>query len=111
MLRAKERGTTAELVGTDKVDGVACDVIRITAGGLEAVLLLDQQTHLLRQTRYLNGGSETRETFDDYRDVGGLQIAHHRVSVGGNESSDLTVESVELDPVVDPKTFEKPAAP
>jgi len=109
LLRAKDAGVTAELIGTDKVDGALCDLVRIVApGGLEAQLLLDQKTHLLRQTRYMNGGSETRETFDDYRDVKGIQIAHHRVSIGGAEASDLKVDSVELDPAIDAKIFVKP---
>lgn len=110
LLRAKEPANVAELVGTDKVGGDLCDVVHLTGpDGLEVLLLLDQQTHLLRQTRYLNGGGETRETFEDYRAIGGVQIAHHRVSVGASESSDLTVDTVELDPTVDAAIFDKPA--
>ncbi|MBK9036349.1 MAG: insulinase family protein [Myxococcales bacterium] len=110
LLHARAQGVTAALIGVDKVDGAVCDVVHVFApGGLEVFLLLDQQTHLLRQTRYLNGPAETRETFGDYRTVDGLQIAHHRLSVGGDEKSDLTVESVEVDPVVDDALFDKPA--
>jgi hypothetical protein len=77
--------------------------------GIEALLLIDQKTKLLRQTRYMNGAAEARETYDDYRLVDGLQIAHKRSSAGGDEKSELTVESVEIDPTVDPAVFAKPA--
>ena len=109
LVHARAKGVTAALVGVDKVDGDPCDVVHVMAGDLEVFLLIDQKTHLLRQTRYLNGANETRETFSDYRLVDGLQIAHHRVSTGGNEQSDLTVEQVEIDPVVAADAFAKPA--
>ncbi|MEZ4399050.1 MAG: insulinase family protein [Kofleriaceae bacterium] len=110
LVRAKQAGTTAALVGVDKVDGHACDVIHVVdGGGREVLVLLDQQSHLLRQTRYQNGASETRETFDDYKAVDGIQIAHKRTSVSPDERSELVVEAVEIDPVVDDKLFDKPA--
>ena len=110
LVHARAKGVTAALVGVDKVDGDTCDVIHVMAGNdLEVFLLIDQKTRLLRQTRYLNGANETRETFSDYRAVDGLQVAHHRVSTGGNEQSDLKVDLVEIDPVVAPDAFAKPA--
>jgi zinc protease len=110
LVNARAKGVTAALVGVDKVDGAPCDVIHVMApGDLEVFLLVDQQTHLLRQTRYLNGANETRDSFSDYRLVDGLQIAHRRVSTGGNEQSDLKVEQVEIDPVVAADAFAKPA--
>jgi hypothetical protein len=110
LVHARAPGVTAALTGTDKVDGAVCDVLHVVGpGDLEVFLLIDQQTHLLRQTRYLNGGSETRETFTDYRLVDGMQVAHHRLSVGGDERSELTVDAVELDPTVADGDFAKPA--
>lgn len=109
LLRARDPGATATLLGTDKIDNRAMDVVRVTSrSGLEVILFLDRETHLLRQTRYLNGGSEARENFTDYREVGGIQVAHRRVSNGANETSDLTIEAVELDPAVDPTIFNRP---
>lgn len=102
-------GVMVALLGTDKVDGAVCDAVAVRSpDGHEALLLVDQKTKLLRQTRYVNGGSETRETYGDYRTVNGLQIAHHRTSVSSDEKSELRVESVELDPTVDPSLFVKP---
>ena len=109
LLRFRQPGVVALAAGVDKVDGVTCDVVHLLAGDLEAFVLIDQQTHLLRQTRYQNGPGETRETYDDYRAVDGIQIAHKRKSVGGGETSELVVDTVEINPTVDPSVFAKPA--
>lgn len=109
LLRFRQPGVVALAAGVDKVDGATCDVVHLMLGDLEAFLLIDQQTHLLRQTRYQNGPGETRETYDDYRAVDGIQIAHKRKSVGGGETSDLVVDTVEINPTVDPSLFAKPA--
>ncbi|MBP8809783.1 MAG: insulinase family protein [Kofleriaceae bacterium] len=109
LVNAKGPGVLAALVGTDKVGSATCDVVAVRSpDGIEALLLIDQKTKLLRQTRYMNGAAEARETYDDYRLVDGLQIAHKRSSAGGDEKSELTVESVEIDPTVDPAVFAKP---
>lgn len=109
VLRGKDKDTTAELVGTEKVDGAVCDVVHISMrNGLEALLFIDQQTKLLRQTRYPNGGGETRESYGDYRDVNGLKIPYKRTAVSPGETTDLTVTSVELDPQIDAAIFAKP---
>lgn len=110
LVHARDKGVVAMLAGVDKVGGDPCDVLHVIGpGGIEVFVLLDQKTHLLRQTRYLNGPTETRETFTDYKLVDGIQIAHHRTSEGGNEKSELTVTAVELDPAVADGDFARPA--
>ena len=47
----------------------------------------------------------------DYRDVGDRRFPHKRVTlIDGNEFATTTLESIEVDPELDPTLFEKPAA-
>ena len=98
-------------VGSVKV--WSCDVVSLTSpdGEFTVHLFVVQKTKLLLEIRYSDGGSEAVEHFGDYKDVNGVQVAHQRDSKGGGEASSLTVTKVELDPTVDAKAFDKPAAP
>lgn len=82
--------------------------------GIDLKLFIDKKTKLLSRVSYSEGGSSETDDFSEYKDVNGLKIAFKRKSAGtgqGARSTDLVVKSVEIDPKVDPKVFEKPAAP
>jgi zinc protease len=91
--------------------GTPCAVVQLISGDgrSTATIYLDKKTKLIRQLAYPEGGRTTIDVFSGYRTVDGVQIAHQRQSKSGNESAELTVERVELDPAVDPAIFARPA--
>ena len=113
LTRHLEAGARVEALPGRTIDGVAVDVVRVTSADkrFTATLALDRKTHLLVESRYGGPAGETVDTFSDYRDVGGVQVAHRRKSEGGGEKSDLTILKVEVDPTVDDAVFDRPAAP
>ena len=82
--------------------------------GIQLKLFVDKKTKLLSRVSYDEGGNSEIDDFTDYKDVSGVKVAFKRKSVGAGKegrSTDLVVKTVEIDPKVDPKIFDKPAAP
>ena len=88
-------------------------VVRVTSADkrFTATLVIDKKTQLLLEARYPGPSGETIDRFSDYRDVGGVKVAHRRKSEGGGEKTDLTITKVEIDGTVPDTTFDRPAAP
>jgi hypothetical protein len=110
LLRHKAPGAKVALLPQEKVDGKLVDVVQVSSadGSQSTTLYLDPTSKMLVGQKYPTGAGETVERFSDYRNVGGLQIAHKRLSTAAGEKSDLTVEKVELDPTVAADLFNKP---
>ena len=109
LLHHADEGVTVKPLPGATVDGKPHDVVAlIDPGGTTVTLYLDAQTKLLSRMTYQEGGVEATETFGDYKKVNGVQIAHRRVTRGDDADFDVTVESVELNPTIDPATFAKP---
>jgi predicted Zn-dependent peptidase len=113
LTRYLEPGARVEALPGKTIDGVICDVVRVSSADrkLSAVLAIDRKTHLLVETRYQGPGGETIDRFSDYKDVSGIKVAHRRLSEGGGEKSDLTITRVEIDGAVPDSIFDRPAAP
>ena len=113
LTRYLEKGARVEALAGRTIGGAAADVVRVTSadGKFSAVLAIDHKTGLLLESRYQGAAGETIDRYSDYRDVGGIKIAHRRVSEGGGEKSDLTITKVEIDPTVPDSVFDRPAAP
>ena len=114
LTRHREKGTRVEALPGRTVGGAPADVVRVTSADkrFTAVLVIDHKTQMLIEARYPGpSGGETIDRFSDYRDVGGVKIAHRRVSEGGGEKSDLAITKVEIDPTVADSVFDRPAAP
>ena len=112
LLKAAEPASKLTPVADETVDGKPNAVIRLRApvAEVDVTLYIDKKTKLVSRMRYSDGGSAESDEFSDYRDVGGLKVAHKRTSAGAGRSTTLDVKSVELDPKIDPTTFTKPAA-
>lgn len=110
LLRHREPGARVQAQPSEKLDGKAVDVVDVSSadGKHRTRLYLDPATKLPVAQRYPSGAGETVERWDDYRDVGGIKIAHSRVSTAGGERSEIKVTKVEVDPAVDAATFAKP---
>ncbi|CAN5918744.1 hypothetical protein BH11MYX3_BH11MYX3_20520 [soil metagenome] len=115
LLKAAEPASVLTPMPDETIDGKPQTVISLQSPfGVDLVLYLDKKTKLLTRVSYSEGGNAENDDFSDYRDVSGIKIAFKRKSAGtgkGARSTDLVVKSVEIDPKVDAKIFEKPAAP
>ena len=99
----------------ESIDGKPQTVLSLKSPfGIELKLFLDKKTKLLSRVSYNEGGNAEIDDFTDYKDVSGIKVAFKRKSAGtgkGARSTDLVVKTVEIDPKVDSKIFDKPAAP
>lgn len=96
-----------------QVNGKQQSVVRLRApyGAIDVSIFIDQATKLITKMSYSEGTADETDEFSDYRLVDGLQIAHHRHSIGGGRDTTLEIKSVDLKPPVDLTLFDKPAAP
>jgi predicted Zn-dependent peptidase len=113
LVRYLEPGARVEALAGGTIDGNPVDVVRVTSKDrkFSATLAIDRKTQLLVESRYAGPGGDTIDRYADYRDVGGVKIAHRRLSEGGGEKSDLTIKKVEIDGDVPDALFDRPAAP
>jgi len=112
LLKAVEPTSKLAPLADETVDGKPNAVIRLRSpvAEVDVTLYIDRKTKLVTRMAYSDGGNAESDEFSDYRDVGGLKIAHKRRSAGAGRSTTLDVKSVELDPKIDPTVFNKPAA-
>jgi hypothetical protein len=115
LLAWKKKGHAVGLVGRVAEGGREAWKLKLTPkGGAPRHLYLDAQTYLLVRSespRQVAGRMvETETTFADYREVGGLQLAHSlEIGVKGRPRRiRVVVEKVEIDPVLDDARFRMP---
>jgi outer membrane lipoprotein-sorting protein len=103
-------GYTFAVTGTEKVDNVDAAVLEITTDGSTVKWWIDPATgRPLRRTSKSRQG-ETLTTVGDWKTFGGLQFFTTFASTAnGEQIASGTLTTVEVNPVVDPKLFEKPA--
>jgi zinc protease len=97
-----------QLVADETIDGKPNSVVKVKApNGLDVFVFIDKKTKLVSRVKVTGGAVDQVDNYKDYRDVNGLKVAFKRPSTG-QETTDLELKSVEIDPKVDPKLFEKP---
>ena len=112
----KEKGHKVELVGKEKVEGADAYKLKVTLKSgdvryffVEADSFLEIKAEGKRTAR----GSEIEfeNSLGDYKDVGGLMIAHslEMGPKGTPQKSKLTLDKVELNPTIDDARFKMPA--
>ncbi|MGH7730221.1 MAG: outer membrane lipoprotein-sorting protein [Candidatus Eiseniibacteriota bacterium] len=116
LMNYKEKGHTIELAGKEQVEGADAFKLKVTLkGGDVRYFYLDAETYLevkVEAKRTIRGTEvETESYLSDYKDVGGLMMAHvmESGSKGSPQRQKLVIEKVELNPEVDDKTFAMPA--
>ena len=104
--------------GTDKVENLKVAVVDVSGPGVALEWLVDPETgKVVRETYKAMGMGQsepvdTETDFSDWRPVEGLTLPFHRENKqGGEDQSVVQFTSFQLNPAVDPKIFEKPAAP
>ena len=113
----KSKGSTAELLGRDKVDGVDTYKIRLTlktGDGLVIYIGAEQFLEVKIESRMKTRGTEieSESTVGDYKDVGGLMIAH--AMEGGQkgvpQKQKMIIQKVELNVPIDDARFKMPGS-
>jgi zinc protease len=110
LLRAADAGAKLALLPSAKIDGRPHTKVRITSKeGFTVVLWIDDASKLISRMSYDDDvGNTSTDDFSDYRDVGGIQVAHKRTSSSATGSTAFTVAKAEFNPTVDASIFKKP---
>ncbi len=114
----QSKGNKIEYIGKDEVDGKPAEKLKLTTKSEEVrTYFLDASTFLLMKwegTRKTEGKEIPVESFfRDYREVNGIKFAFEidTDSPGSAQSQKLSIDKIELDPVLDDSRFGKPANP
>jgi zinc protease len=111
---AKDPDVFFRAAGTEKVGDTEASIVDVNAAGTGIRWFVDPQSgHILKETyRTLNQGQPVQgETdMDDWKPVNGVNVPFvRRNKQNGQDSSKAEYTSLEFNPAVDPKLFEKPA--
>lgn len=109
------RGIQLDLLGNEQVEGISAFKLKVTMkSGDVTYYYLDARDYLPIRTeakRMAQGGELTIvTTVGDYRDEGGLLVAHSmQVSGQGSGTQTFVIEKVELNPPLQDDDFKMPA--
>jgi len=113
LLRASEASAKLATAPDEAINGKPHSVVKLRSPfGIEVALYIDKRTKLITRMGYSEGGAAETDEFANYKDVKGIKIAHKRNSSGAEgRTTALELKTVELDPKVDAKLFDKPPPP
>jgi hypothetical protein len=102
--------------GTEKVGDVEARIVDVNAGGVPVRWFVDPANgHILKETYPTVGQSgpvEAETTLDNWKTINGLTLPLSRKEKqNGQEISEAEYKTIEINPQVDPKLFDKPAEP
>jgi outer membrane lipoprotein-sorting protein len=113
----KAKGHTVELLGTEDLEGTETYELRVTMpDGKETLVYLDSEhgIELMNVSRQVIPGQGTElevvTTMSDYKEVGGVMMAHSVESrAGGQVMAVMTIDSIEINPDIADDRFTMPA--
>ena len=109
LLKATDAAAKVTPDKDDTIDGKPQTLIKIASPyGPDVTLWIDKKTKLLTRQSFSDGKMTQNEDYADYKDDGGIKVAHKRSSTGGGRTTTLTIGKVEWDPKIDPEKFKKP---
>ncbi|HZU23270.1 MAG TPA: pitrilysin family protein [Terriglobales bacterium] len=110
-----DSSVTASLGGEEKINGAAAQAVNIVSSGTPVTWYVEPASGKLLRVRHTQNGPEGPEEViadpDDWRNVDGVMFPfkEHRTQ-GGQDSGTVEVSEVKVNPPIDTKMFEKPAA-
>jgi hypothetical protein len=111
LLKANDKSAKLLPAKDEELDGKPHAVVKIESPfGVELLIYIDKKTKLISRISFSQGGTQVDE-FSDYKDVGGIKVAHKRKSQGQGRVTQLEITKVEWDPKVDDLIFAVPAQP
>lgn len=113
--RADDPQVGLRAAGTERVGDVDTEVLEVTVDGASARWMVEPKTgHVLRLVSRTSGPAGPAEQvidFSDFRAVEGVTVPFKRlIKRGGQDAGAVDVLEVQINPVVDPKEFVRPAA-
>lgn len=110
LLKALEPDAKIAPARDETIGGAPHAVIKVTSPyGVDVTLYINKKTKLVSRITFAEAGVQTEE-FSDYKDVGGIKVAHKRKSTGQGRVTELEITKVEWNPKADAQLFAKPAA-
>ena len=111
----KEKGHTVELVGRETIGGAEVDKLKVVLKGGEVRYdYVDVASHMVVRAdvpRIVRGHRvEMQSTFSDFRKVSGI-VFPHQIEIRVKDRPQIlkvAVEQIELDPKLDPASFQMP---
>ena len=96
-------------IGAEEIKGIPTSVLLVTQpSGKKLKVFISDVTHYIVQFGYEIGIGDGVENvvafFDDYRDVGGVKVAHHRATKNG-EYRQILITDIKLNAEVDEALF------
>ena len=109
LLKATDNNAKVAPGKDDTIDGKPHAAVRVTSPfGPEVTIYIDKKSKLVGRITFEDGGITQTEEFSEYKDVGGIKVAHKRSSTGQGRATQLEISKVEWDPKVDNAIFKKP---
>jgi len=114
--RADDPAVTARDAGSEKIGEVEARILELSVEGSDVRWFVDPASgRILRtaaRTMGPTGPGEQAMDYSDWRTVDGIAFAYKRsIRRNGEDAGAIELTEVKLNPEVDPKLFEKPAAP
>ncbi len=108
-------GYVFTLAGTEKLGGAEAQVVNILGNGISVKWALDAESGRLLQVSFQAAGQhgpvERVIAYSDWRQAGGLTVPFQRaITEDGQLSATEQIQTFQVNPAIDPKLFEKPAA-
>lgn len=105
-------GYTFSVTGSEKVDNVDAKVLEISADGAMLKWWVDPATgRILRRVAKGRQGEEVTTTLGDWKSFGGMTFATTLNSMAnGEQVASVKLTTIEVNPTIDPKAFERPPA-
>ncbi len=103
------------VAGDQKIGDINAAILDISADGTSFKWFVDPQTgHVLRATYSSltpQGPAQTSTDYSDWKTTDGLTLPSTQISTrNGEPFSTEKIDSIQINPPIDPKLFEKPAA-
>ncbi|MEW6456281.1 MAG: outer membrane lipoprotein-sorting protein [Acidobacteriota bacterium] len=114
LVNYREKGHKVELLGKEDMAGTEVYKLRITyKDGKEKFFFLDTESCIeLKQSEtvdYQGTPLHVERFFGDYKEVNGILIPHSiEARVNNNPQSQITIESIELNPEIEDEFFKMP---
>jgi Outer membrane lipoprotein-sorting protein len=102
-LNYKEKGTTVELLGTEKLDNVDHYKVKavFTSGSVNTYFISKETLMISKASSVRNGGAAKEITYTDYKKVSGIMMAYTLK----RETGDINFETITINAPVDESIF------
>ena len=109
LLKAADPAAKLAPAPDDTIDGKPHAAVRVASPfGPDVTLYIDKKSKLVSRVTFEDHGVMQIEEFSDYKDIGGIKVAHTRSSTGQGRVTELKITKVEWNPKIDPAIFKKP---